>query len=70
MGEVVNLRRARKSQERRREESQAEQNRVSFGLSKAEKQLAEKVRAQATRTLDGHLRENGEMPADPDKTSS
>ena len=70
MGEVVNLRRARKSQERRREKVQAEQNRVSFGLSKAEKQLAEKVRAQATRNLDGHLRENGESPDNPDKPSS
>ena len=70
MGEVVNLRRARKSLERRREEVQAEQNRVSFGLSKAEKQLAEKVRAQATRNLDGHLRENGKSPDNPDKTSS
>ena len=69
MGEVVNLRRARKSQERRREEVQAEHNRVSFGLSKAEKQLAEKLRAQATRNLDGHLRET-ESPADPDKPSS
>ena len=70
MGEVVNLRRARKSQERRRDEVQAEQNRVSFGLSKAEKQLAEKIRAQATRNLDGHLRENGESPDNSDKTSS
>jgi hypothetical protein len=70
MGEVVNLRRARKSQERRREEAEAEQNRISFGLSKAEKQIAEKARAQAMRSLDGHLRETGESPADPDKTSS
>jgi hypothetical protein len=68
LGEIVNLRRARKSHEKRREEAQAEQNRVRFGLSKAEKQLAEKARAQATRNLDGHLRESAESPADPDKT--
>ncbi len=70
MGEVVNLRRARKNQEKRREEAQAEQNRISFGLSKAEKQQAEKTRAQATRNLDGHLLESGQTPADPDKPPS
>jgi seryl-tRNA synthetase len=68
LGEIVNLRQARKSQQKRRDELQAEQNRISFGLSKAEKRLAEKARAQATRNLDGHLRESGESPADPDKT--
>jgi seryl-tRNA synthetase len=68
LGEIVNLRRARKSQQKRREEIQADQNRISFGLSKAEKQLAEKARTQATQNLDGHLRESAESPVDPDKT--
>jgi hypothetical protein len=62
MGEVVNLRRARKVRDRRRDEAQAEQNRVSFGLGKAERRLAEKTRDQAEKRLDGHLRDSGDKP--------
>ncbi len=54
MGEIVNLRRARKSRDRRRDEEQAQENRVRHGLSKAEKQFAEKSNAQEARKLDGH----------------
>lgn len=57
MGEIVNLRRARKSAQRRKDETQAQDNRVRFGLSKAEKQLAEKSRVLAQKSLDGHLLE-------------
>ena len=39
MGEVVNLRRARKDRARREKEAQAQENRVAFGRSKAEREL-------------------------------
>ncbi|MFS2179651.1 DUF4169 family protein [Rhizobium pisi] len=37
--EIVNLRQFRKKQARSEKEKQAEQNRISFGRTKAEKQL-------------------------------
>ena len=52
MGEIVNLRRARKQRERRREEAVAEQNRVVFGRSKAERRLIERERAMAEANLE------------------
>jgi hypothetical protein len=54
MGEIVNLRRARKAQGRRKDEQRAEENRLRFGLSKAEKQLAEKTNEIAERRIEGH----------------
>jgi hypothetical protein len=54
MGEIVNLRRVRKARERRVGEERAEANRVRHGLSKVERKLAEAVRAQADKNLDGH----------------
>jgi hypothetical protein len=64
MGEIVNLRRARKALERRKDEARAEENRVRFGLSKAERQLSEKIKTQAERRLESH-RLDGEAPAEP-----
>lgn len=65
MAEIVNLRRARKQRERAAAEKQAEQNRISFGRSKAERRLAEAERDQAARSLDGHrlLGADGDEPA-------
>jgi hypothetical protein len=60
MGEIVNLRRARKAQMRRKDEEQAQENRVLFGLSKAERQFAETAKTLAERRLEGH-RLNGEI---------
>jgi hypothetical protein len=54
MGEIVNLRRARKSRDRRRDEDQAQENRIRHGLSKAEKQFTEKTRTQEAKKLEGH----------------
>ena len=54
MGEVVNLRRARKAAKRRSDEAHAQKNRVRFGVSKADRQAGEQSRAQAERLLDGH----------------
>ncbi|HKI15948.1 MAG TPA: DUF4169 family protein [Roseiarcus sp.] len=52
MGEIVNLRRARKRKERQREEAVADQNRVVFGLSKAERRLVQTERAIAEANLE------------------
>ncbi len=52
MGEIVNLRRARKRKERQREEAVADQNRVVFGRSKAERRLVQSERAIAEANLD------------------
>jgi hypothetical protein len=57
MGEIVNLRRARKARDRSRDEDQAQQNRIRHGLSKAEKHLSEKTRAQEAKKLEGHRRD-------------
>ena len=52
MGEIVNLRRARKRKDRQREESAADQNRVVFGRSKAGRRLAQSERAIAEANLE------------------
>ncbi len=54
MGDIVNLRRARKARARAREEEKAQESRLRFGLSKAERNLAEKGRSLAERRLEGH----------------
>lgn len=54
MGEIVNLRRARKARERVKGEEKAQENRLRFGLSKAERVLADKSQSLAERRLEGH----------------
>lgn len=54
MAEIINLKRARKQKARQESEAQAEQNRISFGRSKAERRLSEAERDKASRLLDGH----------------
>lgn len=60
--EIVNLRRARKQRARQDAEAQAQQNRISFGRTKAERELTEAARDKAARALEGHRLpgENGE----------
>lgn len=57
MAEIVNLRQARKNKARADKEKQAEQNRLTFGRTKAEKDLIAKMNEQAERLLDGHKRD-------------
>ncbi len=57
MAEIVNLRRARKAKVRREKESEARDNRVRFGTTKAARQLASAQEEAARRRLDGHLRQ-------------
>ena len=58
MAEIINLKNARKQKARADKETQAAQNRVLFGRTKAEKlqQAAEKARAE--KTVDGHKLED------------
>ncbi|MDP9809577.1 hypothetical protein J2W42_002429 [Rhizobium tibeticum] len=48
--EVVNLRQFKKKQTRAEKEKQAEQNRISFGRTKAEKQLTKALNEKAERS--------------------
>lgn len=54
MAEIVNLRRARKQRARQEAEQQAQQNRIAFGRTKAERSLTQAERDKAARILDGH----------------
>lgn len=54
MAEIINLRRVRKQRARQEAEQQAQQNRITFGRTKAERSLTEAERDKAARTLDGH----------------
>ena len=58
MGEVVNLRQARKQKARAEKEAQAETNRAKFGRSKAEKLEGAAEKTRAEKHLDGHKRED------------
>jgi len=60
MGDVVNLRRARKKAERQLAEWTASANRLLYGRSKAERDLQAKRDVQARRELDRHKIETGD----------
>lgn len=57
MGDVVNLRRARKDRVRKEASAKAADNRIAFGRTKVEKQLTEAERALDARRLEGHRRD-------------
>lgn len=56
MAEIINLRMARKHKARAEKEAQAEQNRIAFGRTKAEKQQTAAEKALADKRIDGHRR--------------
>ena len=58
MGEVVNLRRARKARDRAAGDAQAAANRAAFGRTKAEKARDAEEAARRERALDGAKRED------------
>lgn len=64
-GEVVNLRQARKRKNRAEKEAKAEENRVAFGRTKAEKQASRTAIEKLHKSVDGHLLDRGD---DADKT--
>lgn len=53
-GDVVNLRQFRKSKARAEKNARAEENRVKFGRTKAERQAERAEKDKAHRHLDGH----------------
>ena len=54
--EIVNLKQFRKKQARSDKQKQADQNRVSFGRGKSEKQLTTKLNDKASKALeDGRI---------------
>lgn len=57
MGDVINLRQARKAQARDEKTALAAANRAKHGLSKADKQRNRSETARAERALDGMKRE-------------
>ena len=57
MGEIVNLKRHRKRKDRAAKEEIAAENRVQFGRTKAEKELAEAQNEKAAKDLEQHTRE-------------
>jgi hypothetical protein len=57
MAEIVNLRRARKAKARATTAAQAEANRIAFGRTKAEREVATLDAERARRLLDGAKRE-------------
>jgi hypothetical protein len=54
MGDLVNLRQARKRQERERKAAAAAENRAAFGMTRAERRRLEAEREKAERGLDAH----------------
>ena len=60
MGDIVNLRNARKRAERQRAERTASTNRLLHGRSKAERQLEAERKVKARSDLDRHRLETGD----------
>lgn len=58
MAEIVNLRQARKRKARDGKDRDAEANRLKFGRTKGEKAKSALETERATRTLDGHKRDD------------
>ena len=57
MAEIINLRMARKQKARAEKDVQAQQNRILFGRTKAEKLKQAAEKAQADRHIDGHRKD-------------
>ncbi|MCC3245961.1 DUF4169 family protein [Methylocystis sp. WRRC1] len=57
MGEIVNLRRARKDRDRRFREDKAQENRIAFGRTKAERELTAAQKDLEAARLEAHRRE-------------
>lgn len=65
-GDVVNLRQFRKQKARSDKDRQAEQNRISFGRTKAEKSLTRALNDKAEQTLDQSKRETKQSRDEPE----
>jgi Domain of unknown function (DUF4169) len=58
MPDIINLRRARKEKARAEKEARAAENRVKFGRTKNEKQLAEARERLTERRIEAHRRDD------------
>ena len=58
MGEVINLRQARKAKARVEDQQQAEANRQKFGRRKEDKELLRQLDGLREKNLDDHKRED------------
>jgi len=58
MAEIVNLRQHRKRKARARREEAAAENRVRFGMTRAEREQNAAQQAKDERKLDGHRRDS------------
>jgi Domain of unknown function (DUF4169) len=65
MTEPVNLRLARKAKARAEKEQQAEENRLLFGQTKAQKELRAAVKERIIRTMDQGKLEPLKKPGEP-----
>lgn len=65
-GDIVNLRQFRKQKIRSEKEKQAEQNRLTFGRTKSEKNLISALNDKASRTLDQGKLDKGDAEGDHD----
>jgi hypothetical protein len=62
MAEIINLRQARKQKARAEKEARANENRIAFGRTKAEKNLSQAEQDLAKSRLDSHKRDDDEKP--------
>ena len=62
MAEIINLRQARKQKARAEKEARADENRIAFGRTKAEKNLTKARQDLAKNRLDQHKRDDNETP--------
>lgn len=58
MGEIINLRMARKAKARAADKAEAQANRARHGRTKAERQATEAEIVRFTRTIEGARRED------------
>lgn len=65
MGDVINLRQFRKNKERAEKQKAAEQNRISFGRIKTEKNLTQARNEKAEKHLDQSKLDKPEPPKKP-----
>lgn len=70
MAEIINLRRARKMKKRDDAARQADANRLAFGRSKHDRDLARQEKTLAERKLDGHRLDTSDDKPSDDKPSN
>lgn len=70
MGDVINLRQARKRRDRATASRLAETNRAKFGRTKAERLAQEVEQERLNKQVDGARRDNDERPSPEENTDN